>query len=253
MHAFISHITEESSIAICLKEWIESSLLGNCSVFVSSDSEAIPAGFKWLDKINTALKNTQVMFVLCSSQSLQRPWINFEMGYAWSRDIPVIPLCHSGITKSSLPRPVGDFQALNIEDSNFVNLLLESLKTHFELSKIPRIDTTKMQKELLSAIDKVKQIDTTNNQKQINQTEEIAQKLFSGEGIKILHYLGEQDKKLSPTQISNYFRRSTQQTKHHLDELKKLGLIIDSLNMITGITYSISSEGRKFLFERDML
>lgn len=253
MHAFISHITEESSIAICLKDWIESSLLGNCSVFVSSDSEAIPAGFKWLDKINDALQTTQVMFVLCSSQSLQRPWINFEMGYAWSRNIPVIPLCHSGISKSSLPRPVGDFQALNIDDSNFVNLLLESLKTHFKLPKIPRIDAVKMQIELLNAINTVKQTDMTSVKTQQNSTENLDKKLFSGEGIKILHYLGQQDKKLSPEQIANYFRRSTQQTKYHLDELKKLGLIIDFINMITGITYSISSEGRKFLFERNML
>lgn len=253
MQAFISHITEESSIAICLKDWIESSLLGNCSVFVSSDSEAIPAGFKWLDKINDALQTTQVMFVLCSSQSLQRPWINFEMGYAWSRNIPVIPLCHSGVTKSSLPRPVGDFQALDISDSNFVNLLLESLKIHFKLSKIPRIDSASMQEELLKAISIVKQIDAASVQYKQNATEGLAKKLFSGEGIKILHYLGQQGRKLSPEQISNYFHRSTQQTNYHLDELKDEGLIIDSLNMITGITYSISAEGRKFLFEREML
>ena len=67
MNVFISHISEEAHIAKVLKEWIESSFLGQCDVFVSSDKEDIPAGSKWLDQIDTALEcyySIYVFFIL---------------------------------------------------------------------------------------------------------------------------------------------------------------------------------------------
>ena len=99
MRAFVSHISEESALATCLKDWIESTLLGHCEVFVSSDSAALPGGVKWLTKIDEALKSADVMLVICSAASIVRPWVNFETGCACARGIPVIPLCHSGIQK----------------------------------------------------------------------------------------------------------------------------------------------------------
>jgi hypothetical protein len=55
MKLFISHISEEASLALVLKDWIESSFAGQCQVFVSSDKDDIPAGSRWLDEIDKAL------------------------------------------------------------------------------------------------------------------------------------------------------------------------------------------------------
>ena len=52
MIIFMSHITEEAPIAEVLKDWIESSFLGQCEVFVSSDRDSMPAGSKWLEEID---------------------------------------------------------------------------------------------------------------------------------------------------------------------------------------------------------
>lgn len=93
---FISHITEEKEMAMELKKLIEESFLGMLDVFVSSDENSISSGSKWLDNITSALSSCAIELILCSPNSVKRPWINFEAGAGWVRDIPVIPLCHSG-------------------------------------------------------------------------------------------------------------------------------------------------------------
>lgn len=108
---FISHITEEKEIAQALKRLVESTFLNMIEVFVSSDPTSIKLGRKWLDEITHALKNCAVEIILASPESVKRPWINFEGGSGWVRDIPVIPLCHSGMFPSKLPAPLGSLQA----------------------------------------------------------------------------------------------------------------------------------------------
>ncbi len=107
---FISHITEESSIALAFRDVIQDAFLGLFEVFVSSDQGSIRTGDHWLDKISEALKTCVIEFVLCSPTSITRPWINFEAGAGWVRGIPVVPLCHSGLTPNRLPIPLNMLQ-----------------------------------------------------------------------------------------------------------------------------------------------
>ncbi|MDZ7662950.1 toll/interleukin-1 receptor domain-containing protein [Thiohalophilus sp.] len=95
MDIFISHISSEAPLAKILKEWIESTFSGGVRVFVSSDSDDIPAGSKWLDKISQALSESKILILLCSSASVIKPWINFEAGAGWAKNVPIMPVCHS--------------------------------------------------------------------------------------------------------------------------------------------------------------
>ena len=149
LRVFISHISEEAPIAQVLKKWIESSFAGRTEVFVGSDKDDIPAGSRWLEVIDSAVGSASVLIVLCSPSSLSRPWINFETGGAWLKRIPIIPVCHSGQKKGSLPSPISMLQALEMDDENFVIDLLSSLAKHLGFGKIPRIDQTAMRKELI--------------------------------------------------------------------------------------------------------
>ncbi len=90
-------------------------------IFVSSDLSTIKAGENWLDEVSDSLKSTQLLIVLVSPESLGRPWINFEAGAGWIREIPVIPVCHSGLTLIDLPIPLNLFQAIEI--NNIAHLL----------------------------------------------------------------------------------------------------------------------------------
>jgi len=124
---FISHITEEKEIAIAFKELIESSFLGMLDVFVSSDEDSIHMGQKWLDRISNGLKTCTIEIVLCSPKSIMRPWINFEAGAGWVRDIPVIPLCHSGIEPAKLPMPLNLLQAAKANEVSSLKLIFPVL------------------------------------------------------------------------------------------------------------------------------
>jgi replicative DNA helicase len=110
---FVSHISEEKEIALALKKLIESTFLAMIEVFVSTGPTGVPPGKKWLDEVTNGLKACAVEIILASPESVKRPWINFEAGCGWIRDIPVIPLCHSGTSPSELPPPLGALQAAN--------------------------------------------------------------------------------------------------------------------------------------------
>ena len=56
------------------------------------------------------------MLVLCSKASLNRPWVNFEIGAAWLRKIPIIRMCHSGIGPHELPIPLSLLQGVRASD-----------------------------------------------------------------------------------------------------------------------------------------
>jgi TIR domain len=109
---FISHIKEESNLATIIKSHIQKDFLGLIKVFVSSDNESLSAGSKWLNSIEDNLKMAKVELLLCSKNSIKRPWINFEAGAGWIRDIPVIPICHTDIKPVNLPIPLNMLQAI---------------------------------------------------------------------------------------------------------------------------------------------
>ena len=136
---FISHIGDESDIAIEFKALIENAFLGLIDVFVSSDGSSIKMGQKWLDDISGALSNCSVEIVICSPVSVKKPWINFEAGAGWVRGIPVIPLCHSGMIPSNLPVPLNLLQAASATDVSGLKLIFPVLANAIG-SKTPSID-----------------------------------------------------------------------------------------------------------------
>jgi hypothetical protein len=113
---FISHIAEEATIAARLKGALERDFLDLVDVFVSSDGESIEAGEMWLTSIEAALAESSMLLILCSRQSVMRPWINFEAGAAWMRRIPLVPICHAGLLPNELPAPLSLRQGLVLSD-----------------------------------------------------------------------------------------------------------------------------------------
>lgn len=139
---FISHITEESALAKILSEEIKSAYLGLLDTFVSSDGESLPAGGRWLDKIDQALSASAIQISLCSPQSVKRPWINFEAGASWIRRIPVVPICHSGLSKSGLPVPLSMLQAADATNEADLKIMFNELSKVLGAKKTPDIDYT---------------------------------------------------------------------------------------------------------------
>jgi len=253
MKILISHVTEEAPIAKVLKEWIESTFLGKCSVFVSSDTESLPAGVRWLEKVDEALGSSDVLIVICSPYSLSRPWVNFEMGCGWSRKIPIIPICHSGQTKSKLPSPISSFQALDINDPTFVESLINSLGNHLGFQKMPKLDVTAMRHELLSAIDSV----SNDRPKSEDLTIQTGSHTEIEEGaLRALGEIANMSNRGLPCTPFNLAARLTiteEKARYYLDVLHEGGFLEGHFSYMDEDHYTLSSKGRKVLVDSGLL
>lgn len=158
MKIFLSHVSNEGLLALVLKDWIQASSRNRVKVFVSSDIQNIAAGDRWLENLREALTDARLLIVLCSPYSVTRSWVNFETGSGWIKDIPVIPICHSGQRLGSLPSPLSLFQGLEIQGSDFPGRLMANLKISAKLRKPLRINNkgkTRMMREVRSALRKI--------------------------------------------------------------------------------------------------
>src|SRR5690348_16907950 len=136
---FLSHVTVESKLADIVHGHFTKDFIGFVGVFESSDRLSIPAGAKWLDEVTTALKQAQLHLILCSDESVVRPWIQFEAGAAHIRGIPIIPLCHSGLTPAQLPVPLSGYQGVVASDKEGLRDLYSRVAQASD-SNVPEID-----------------------------------------------------------------------------------------------------------------
>lgn len=135
---FLSHIHEEKELALLIKNAIESEFSGFIEVFVSSDGLSIPAGSNFLKRIEDGLVNCIGAIYLISPVSVKRNWINFELGAVWIRnainqrnekqDIPALPFCHSNMSPSTLPQPIGNLNAIIANQSSQLEFAFKSLQ-----------------------------------------------------------------------------------------------------------------------------
>jgi hypothetical protein len=149
---FISHIHEEVKLGAVVKEWLTDAFPGTATAFLSSDKQDIAAGEKWLDKIANELAGTGVMVSLLSPQSLARPWVNIELGAAWIKGVPIVPLCHSGLAISDLPRLFSDFTSLTLDDDPAVaRHLVAGVANALGLGYSQRLDFAQCLKDMRTA------------------------------------------------------------------------------------------------------
>jgi hypothetical protein len=253
MRVFISHITEESPLALVLKDWIESTFAGQCEVFVSSDLANIPAGSRWLEEIDDALNSSVAFLVLCSPISLPRPWINFETRCGWIKRVPIIPICHSGQKKNTLPTPISLFQGLEMDSPNFTSDFFSSLSKHTGILKLPRIDHQKMAQEIRASVDSIVK---KPKQKQAVRAEGHQDVALDQSALIILKCLATSigDKYNTLESFSRVTRL------HYTKVLYYLDILIDEVQFVTwtqrpGLDrlYHLTKEGRKFLVDKKLL
>jgi hypothetical protein len=134
---FVSHISEEAEIAALLKQTIEEDFLDLVKLFQSSDIGSIAAGDDWLTAVQQALHEAAAVIVLCSHASIQRPWVQFELGAAWSRQVPIIPICHSGLRAADLPLPLSRKEAVELAAPDGVERLYQAIAKLINLKRIP--------------------------------------------------------------------------------------------------------------------
>lgn len=163
---FISHSSKDERMVRKLKEVLTKKVGNTLDIFVSSDGQSIPLGRNWVHEIEEALKNSKIMFVLLSPNSIRSNWIYFEVGFAYSKDIKVIPIGVLGINLSQIPPPMSLLQGFNINSVESLNNLISILNGEFGYSfgesftyeeyaaifSVPKVKASKLWKEYASLI-----------------------------------------------------------------------------------------------------
>ena len=223
---FISHTNEESKIAIVIKEKIQIHFLGIIDVFVSSDYEGIPLGKLWIDEIKNALNNCDMMISIVSEESISRPWINLEFGFAISRNIPVVFICHGELIVSTLKKPYADYMSINLSDKKFLHKLFFDISKHYKIPKVPELNYVEEQNQVNSLIN--------------NDSDQEYWGLF--DYIKSL-----EDSTIILTNILNEYSNKFSHLKHETENMHDLiisSTIIKSNEMINSLHKKIISVGK---------
>jgi hypothetical protein len=149
--AFISFPTEHEKLGKFIRKFLVNVFPDLHPFFISSAPDCIPAGQDWLKSIKDALNSAKVLFVLATSRSLSRLWINFEIGAAWSKDIPIIFLCYDDLSPLSLPQPYITRQGLSLsidEPEKCLTDLVRHLTHALNIKPIEKIELKSYSEEL---------------------------------------------------------------------------------------------------------
>jgi hypothetical protein len=126
---FVSHVHEDREVAAWLQSELDEAFIGEVDVFVSSERQH--AGQKWLERIEDELRRCKVLVALCSPLSIERPWVNFELGAGWMLDKCIVPACHGGLTPDDLKRPLSDLLAVTLSEPDGLRTLFTTLQENF--------------------------------------------------------------------------------------------------------------------------
>ena len=152
MKILISHVSDEALFALLLKDFIESTFLGQFEVFLHSNSGERGVGDKWLVELDGSLSSAELLLVLCSAKSIRQPWIHFEFGCAWTKSMAITCICHSGLNKVGLPPHLRTFHVLEAEDDDFMEHLLNDLAKRFGIKRLPRLSYDTMKAEMRATL-----------------------------------------------------------------------------------------------------
>ena len=131
---FISHSSKDERMVRRLKELLAKKVGNTLDIFVSCDGQSIPLGRNWVHEIEQALKDSRIMFVLLSPNSIRSNWIYFEAGFAYSKDIKVVPIGMLGIDLSQVTPPMSLLQGFNINSAESLNNIISVLNREFDYS-----------------------------------------------------------------------------------------------------------------------
>jgi hypothetical protein len=132
-------VHEDREVAAWLQQELDESFMGLFDVFVSSERQA-HAGEDWLRKIEDDLGRCTVLIALCSAFSVDRPWVNFELGAAWVLRKRIIPVFHGVLRPGKLRNPLSTLHAVAIGDPDDLETLYETLAVAFGFSRMPERD-----------------------------------------------------------------------------------------------------------------
>lgn len=131
---FFSHSSRDRDAILPIRDRLLKGTGNAIKVFMSSDGASIPFGKNWLKEIEDALTECRLMFVWMTPASIPSNWIPFESGFAYSKDIRVVPIGFQGIRLEDLPAPINILQGFNVTGSASLNNIIAIINDEFSLT-----------------------------------------------------------------------------------------------------------------------
>ena len=229
---FFSHSSKDKDMVLAIKNKVMQYTSNTLEIFQSSDGESIPFGTNWIHKVEEGLKEAKVMFVFVTEQSIASGWIYFEAGYAYSKDIHVIPV-GIGVSVGDLKAPLNLLQGFNITSADSLNNFLTIINREFSYSFLAQF-TDDDYNEIVAP--------SSYTAKHSTQFDEI---------IRTIKY------ELSGNYYENAGEKKTRNTKEMFDRLTAYldeHSIVYSLSKLHGYGYdkgsSLAVHGIKFVYSR---
>jgi TIR domain len=150
---FVSHFTEEASVARELASSLGSLCNNEFDFFVASPQASLRGGEEWERTIVEKIKSCEAMLLLMSQASMLRPWVNFESGIARGMEKMIIPCCILGLRREHLARPYSSFQSLQLDSfADFMTLAeqMGHLKGH--LAPISEPDCRELHERFMTTL-----------------------------------------------------------------------------------------------------
>lgn len=129
---FFSHSSQDRDLILPIKDKLSSITSNVINIFMSSDGQSIPFGNNWVHKIEEGLRNSKIMFVFITQNSINNAWVYFESGYAYSKEIEVIPV-GIGVNVGELKPPLNLLQGFNVTSGDSLNNFVSVINQNFDL------------------------------------------------------------------------------------------------------------------------
>lgn len=129
---FFSHSSIDRDYISVLQKGVNERTSGTINIFQSSDGESIPFGNNWVHKIEENLLKAKIMFVFVSPESLSSSWIYFESGFAYAKNVRVIPIGIKGVDIGKLRPPLNLLQGFNLVSEEGMNNIVSILNNTFQ-------------------------------------------------------------------------------------------------------------------------
>ena len=132
---FVSHSHPDKPLVDALKKLIESIFKNSVLLSISSEKaeeEGVEAGEEWKKWIHEKITECDIMLVVMTPYSVQRPWVIKEVGFAQGKDKVIVPLLF-GLGGNAIPPPLQDLQAVQGDEKQDVLRVLKKFRSTLEL------------------------------------------------------------------------------------------------------------------------
>ncbi|MFH0920812.1 MAG: toll/interleukin-1 receptor domain-containing protein [Fibrobacterota bacterium] len=146
---FIVHADEDKAFTEAISKQLQKIFnIPDNRIFAASDSRSIPSGKQWYGHIVEAHKSSKTGIVLLTPNSIDRLWVNFEVGGFVLRDAhPPISICCSRETEEKIAFPISGLQYRKFFEKDDRNAIIGEIAALLGCPK-PTFDDTELENTL---------------------------------------------------------------------------------------------------------